>query len=1085
MRLNGWYIEGYGVFRDYEVRDLHEGLTVFLGPNEAGKSTLLNFVSGVLFGFPQRRGQGVLYPPLVGGRHGGRLFLEGPEGEVVVAREAGERRSLHVTLPGGEQGTEDDLRRLVGFVDSTLFRTVFAFDLTDLHALEKLQAEGIRDRIFSAGIAGAGASARQVVAALKERQAALLRPRAKSVITELLDAVGETREKIVAARAAAAGYPALRAQEEAVAAELARLAETREEAVHVMRNAQELIDLWPLRREREEASAALANLAPIERFPEDGAAHLAAALTDVRSAAERREKLRIELAAKETRKRELEGRCARGLLPLNDRIAACARGLDVYVDRRARLPESMTALGNAEDALVSKLRMLGEGWDETRVVRLDVSISAQEKVRAHEAAIKDGEERVAAARNTLDMKTSEHRKAVAERERLGAPGAEGLPPDAAVLDARERALRSIRANLAEAHAQEAKAEAQEGILKECERALEAVRGAAVQVPPAWWVATILGFAVVVGAASAWFYSNGRAFEAAFLGLFTIGLAVAAYVFRRYRRALLTGEERRGVQELRCAGEREEAARVSAAYAARIHALREEIATAGGVLALAGEATFAALEDCDAALVRDRAARLRFEENQARMREIESREKELLEEVKSFAAAFEGATVAQKAAVAAWAQSKQEVRLPAALSPRGALDFFRDAHAACELVRARDEALERRDTLVTEINAWEESARAVLKAALAEAPGEIPSERLVEEIQGLVRRVRDEEALLAQLAALGDALAELAERIQVEERLYARAIEERDALFAEAGAADESEFRARMAQFSARHELEERVADRDRQLADRLGAGERADRMREILATGDVDRWRTAAADAGEKIAALESERDAALGRARDAARVRRELEASADAATLEVQAAAYTTELDAAVRTWRIVTFAKELIERTLGEFTRNRQPAVLADASRMFALVTDGAYERIVQTDEGASIKVIDRRGAAKSPETLSRGTAEQLYLCLRLGLIAEFSRRHVALPLIMDDVLVNFDSERARAVAAVLDDFANDHQVLLFTCHPETVALVQDTSPGTRVFHMERFGAWRDGTPAAAPEGDEEEEAASEDGR
>jgi uncharacterized protein YhaN len=201
------------------------------------------------------------------------------------------------------------------------------------------------------------------------------------------------------------------------------------------------------------------------------------------------------------------------------------------------------------------------------------------------------------------------------------------------------------------------------------------------------------------------------------------------------------------------------------------------------------------------------------------------------------------------------------------------------------------------------------------------------------------------------------------------------------------------------------------------------------------------------------------------------------LEASADTATLDAQAAAYATELAGAVRAWRVVTLAKDLIERTLGEFTRNRQPAVLADASRMFALVTDGVYEQIVQTDEGASIRVIDRRGVAKGPETLSRGTAEQLYLCLRLGLIAEFSRRHVALPLVMDDVLVNFDGERARAVATVLDDFARDHQVLLFTCHPETVALVQDTSARTRVFHMERFGAWRDAPPAAAPEENEEE--------
>src|SRR2546428_10204776 len=81
MRIEGWQIEGFGVFRDWEVRGLSPGLTVFLGPNEAGKSTLLAFLRGALFGFPGRRSRWPQYPPLAGGRHGGRLFLGGPAGE--------------------------------------------------------------------------------------------------------------------------------------------------------------------------------------------------------------------------------------------------------------------------------------------------------------------------------------------------------------------------------------------------------------------------------------------------------------------------------------------------------------------------------------------------------------------------------------------------------------------------------------------------------------------------------------------------------------------------------------------------------------------------------------------------------------------------------------------------------------------------------------------------------------------------------------------------------------------------------------------------------------------------------------------
>ncbi len=109
----------------------------------------------------------------------------------------------------------------------------------------------------------------------------------------------------------------------------------------------------------------------------------------------------------------------------------------------------------------------------------------------------------------------------------------------------------------------------------------------------------------------------------------------------------------------------------------------------------------------------------------------------------------------------------------------------------------------------------------------------------------------------------------------------------------------------------------------------------------------------------------------------------------------------------------------------------------------------------------------VLDKYAQRKWPEELSRGTAEQLYLCLRLGLASEFARRSVSLPLIMDDVLVNFDPERARAVAQELAYYSRDRQVLIFTCHPETARLFAEVTPDSATVRMERFGA----TPIVEP--------------
>ena len=63
---------------------------------------------------------------------------------------------------------------------------------------------------------------------------------------------------------------------------------------------------------------------------------------------------------------------------------------------------------------------------------------------------------------------------------------------------------------------------------------------------------------------------------------------------------------------------------------------------------------------------------------------------------------------------------------------------------------------------------------------------------------------------------------------------------------------------------------------------------------------------------------------------------------------------------------------------RTLQEFTRTRQPAVLEEASGSFARVTAGAYQRILQEEDRESLIVLDRNSQHKRPEELSRGTAE-----------------------------------------------------------------------------------------------------------
>jgi hypothetical protein len=89
-------------------------------------------------------------------------------------------------------------------------------------------------------------------------------------------------------------------------------------------------------------------------------------------------------------------------------------------------------------------------------------------------------------------------------------------------------------------------------------------------------------------------------------------------------------------------------------------------------------------------------------------------------------------------------------------------------------------------------------------------------------------------------------------------------------------------------------------------------------------------------------------------------------------------------------------------------------------------------------------ALRVDDAQGHSLPVELLSRGTREQLFLSLRLALASCYARRGAPLPLVLDDVLVNFDADRAKAAAAVLRDFAAaGHQLLIFTCHEHILKL------------------------------------------
>ncbi len=159
-----------------------------------------------------------------------------------------------------------------------------------------------------------------------------------------------------------------------------------------------------------------------------------------------------------------------------------------------------------------------------------------------------------------------------------------------------------------------------------------------------------------------------------------------------------------------------------------------------------------------------------------------------------------------------------------------------------------------------------------------------------------------------------------------------------------------------------------------------------------------------------------------------------------------------------AVRTWAEYTTAASLFDCAKKIYEEERQPEVLRLASGYFETMTRGGYVRVMAPLGEIDLQVEEAKtGKRKGPEALSRGTKEQLYLAMRLALAAVYAERMVALPLVADDILVNFDDARAAATAALLGEYAETGvQVLAFTCHRRLAEVFTTQAPTAQVIEL-----------------------------
>ena len=138
------------------------------------------------------------------------------------------------------------------------------------------------------------------------------------------------------------------------------------------------------------------------------------------------------------------------------------------------------------------------------------------------------------------------------------------------------------------------------------------------------------------------------------------------------------------------------------------------------------------------------------------------------------------------------------------------------------------------------------------------------------------------------------------------------------------------------------------------------------------------------------------------------------------------------------------------LLEWVIDRYRRERQAPLLARARELFETLTAGAFTALgIEYDKRDRPFLVGVRpgGEAVPVSGLSSGTADQLFLALRIGAVEEYLAKASALPFVADDLFIHFDDDRAAAGLKVLERLSRTTQVLFFTHHRHLVDIACET--------------------------------------
>ena len=400
----------------------------------------------------------------------------------------------------------------------------------------------------------------------------------------------------------------------------------------------------------------------------------------------------------------------------------------------------------------------------------------------------------------------------------------------------------------------------------------------------------------------------------------------------------------------------------------------------------------------------------------------------------------------------WKNWLIERGLDSELTPEGTIDIFATIKTCIEKKRSVGELTTRIESIQEFIKEYETKISSILEACkrkTSEINVIVELEKITEELNQAIEDSKTLEKLDIDEEKLKLELRNLEEKLDDNQKTVSE-------LLSQGFAESKTEFREHARNWEERNKLMDEILQEEQNIKRISGDGKSySDFMKELEGTFPED-LKEKELELEEMFNEIEKNLSGLREKRGGITKEIEQIERRAEGSSLQMEKTVKMQKLKKKSEEWSILTLARTIMGKAIEKYEQERQPGVIKEAQSFFSKMTIGRYSRIFAPLDEAKIYVEDKDGRRKDIQDLSRGTAEQLYLSLRFGFVREFSKRSESLPIVFDDILVNFDPERFRAACEAIKELEKTNQILYFTCHPESVNLLAEIIPDSKVIDI-----------------------------